>query len=53
MTGMMAHSKTESWLTLAGQVAYCGADYSHRLHEILPETFGDVLLFGSFDIHKE
>ena len=26
---MVAHSKTESWLTLAGQVAHCGTDYSH------------------------
>lgn len=25
---MVAHSKTESWLTLTGQVAHCGADYS-------------------------
>lgn len=30
MTGMTAHGKTESWLTLTGQVAHLGADYSTR-----------------------
>ena len=28
MTGIAAHSKTESWLTLTGQTAHLGADYS-------------------------
>ena len=31
MIGMMAHSKTESWLTLTGQVAHLSADYSLTL----------------------
>lgn len=30
MTGIAAHSKTESWLTLTGQTAHLGADYSHN-----------------------
>ena len=41
MTGMMAHSKTESWLTLAGQVAHCGADYSAAVIQV--EIFPTVL----------
>lgn len=28
MTGMTAHGKKESWLTLTGQVDHLGADYS-------------------------
>jgi len=30
VTGIAAHSKTESWLTLTGQTAHLGADYSFR-----------------------
>ena len=30
---MMAHGKTESRLTCAGQAAHLGADYSHGLGE--------------------
>ena len=32
MTGIAAHSKTESWLTLTGQTAHLGADYSVRTY---------------------
>ena len=28
VTGIMAHSKTELWLTRTGQVAHLGTDYS-------------------------
>lgn len=40
MTGIAAHSKTESWLTLTGQTAHLGADYSGiqaRLEELQKE----------------
>jgi len=33
VTGMMAHSKTESWLTCTGQAAHLGADYSLTTEE--------------------
>lgn len=32
MTGIVAHGKTESWLTLIGQVAHLGTDYSSPVH---------------------
>ena len=34
MTGIVAHRKTESWLTLTGQVAHCSADYSTTRRQI-------------------
>jgi len=38
--GIVAHSKTEGWLTLTGQVAQNGQDYSYlEIYKILPYSF--------------
>ena len=54
MTGMVALSKTESWLTLTGQVAHLGADYSNFIKKMItpgcwyPATRGVVLFCIKF-----
>ena len=48
MTGIVAHSKTESWLTLTGQVAHWNADYSEAQAD-----FGTADFYENGKLHHE
>ena len=56
MTGMMAHVKTELWLTLTGQMAHFGADYStvkQRMEAGARLFIGYILIMVFWNIHKQ